>query len=352
MNIKFCLLAASVMLIISCVENKGVDKTALKVRCYQVQSSDNTTSTSSYPGKVSAASEVNLSFRVAGVIDKIDVKEGDFVRKDQVVAYMDNRDYKLQLEATQAEYDAIEGEVARIVALYRDQSVSKNDYEKAVNGLKQITAKLASHRNAYEDTNLKAPFDGYIQRVNFDKGEAVSAGMPVISLISSNAPEIVVNIPANEYIKRKDLLSATATLASYPGKVFNLKRVSITHKANLNQLYEVRFKVEHLNDTLPSVGLSAMVSLTYKDGEMGEFVIPVSAIVEQGGESCVWQVVDGKTCLRAVEVVRVKSDGTVIIANGLNSGDIIVTAGTRSLKGGQNVEPLEQPSKSNIGNIL
>ncbi|MFI3267879.1 MAG: efflux RND transporter periplasmic adaptor subunit [Rikenellaceae bacterium] len=352
MSIKLCLISLAFLFLASCVENKETKDVIVKVKCEEVKSVSDIVESSTYPGKVSAAADVNLSFRVAGVIDKIVVKEGDFVRKDQIVAYMDNRDYKLQLDATQAEYDAIKAEVDRIIALYEDESVSANDYDKAVNGLKQITSKLAAHRNAYEDTNLKAPFDGYIQTVKFDKGEAVSAGMPIISYVSASAPELVIYIPVVEYLKRGSLSSATATVNSFPNTIFNLERVGVTHKANLNQLYEFRFAVKPEDGKYPSLGMSAMVTLNYEGEENEKVSIPFSAVVEKDGASYVWQLSNGVVNLKQVEICEIKTNGTAIIDNGISCGDIVVTAGVNSLKDGQRVERLSAPSKSNIGNVL
>ncbi|MFI3262967.1 MAG: efflux RND transporter periplasmic adaptor subunit [Rikenellaceae bacterium] len=345
-------MSLSFAFLVSCAETSVTKESVLKVKCEEVKASCEQVDFSTYPGKVSSAADVNLSFRVAGVIDRVVVKEGDYVRNGQVVAYMDDRDYKLQLEATQAEYDGIKAEVDRIVALYEEQSVTANDYDKAVNGLKQITAKLAAHTNALEDTFLKAPFDGYIQKVNFDKGEAVSAGMPIIFYVSAAAPEIILNVPVTEYLKRDKFVSATATVNSNQDEVFTLERIGITHKANLNQLYELRLRVKPENGVYPSLGMSAMVTLNYGSPENGTLAIPFAAVVEQEGSSSVWRLSNGTVSLVAIDVCEIKSNGTVIVKGGISKGDIVVTAGVRSLKEGQRVEPLEASSKSNIGNIL
>ncbi|MFR9602700.1 MAG: efflux RND transporter periplasmic adaptor subunit [Rikenellaceae bacterium] len=352
MNFKQSVLVVSLLFFASCVERGATTHSTIKVKCEEVRSECGVGHTSSYPGKVMAVSDVNLSFRVAGVIDKIAAKEGQFVRRGEVVAYMDDRDYKLQVEATQAEYNSIKGEVDRIVALYGDHSVSQNDYEKAVNGLKQITVKLSAHCNAYEDTKLKAPFDGYVQTINFDRGEAVAAGTPVMKFVSASSPEIVVNIPAVEYLRRAKLLSATATLSSYPERSFALEYIGVSHKANLNQLYETRFRVLSEDGIYPTFGMSTMVSLNYDSAESSKLSIPLSAVFERAGASYVWRVVDNSTLLTPIEVGKINRDGRASVSGGLQAGDVIVTAGVNSLKEGENVEPLAKPSKSNVGNIL
>lgn len=338
----------------SCVEGeKNTQATIRQVKSESVSLVDENINSSTFPGKVYAASDVNLSFRIPGIIENVVVKEGDLVRKGDVVAFMDKRDYQIQLSATQAEYDGIKSEVDRIVALHKEQSVSDNDYDKAVNGLRQITAKLEAHKNAVNDTELKAPFDGYVQSINFDKGEAVAAGMPVLAFISCSAPEIIINIPASEYIKRKSLTSAWATIDIFPGQIFKLSRIGTTYKANLNQLYATRFSVEaSAEGVVPSAGMTAMVRLNYDDTDAEDVEISFSAVFESEGKTYVWVIENGEAIKREVSLGAVKKDGKVVVTEGLAVGEQVITAGIRSLSEGQRVEPIEARSESNVGNIL
>lgn len=352
MKFKLLVVVAVAMMTMSCVESEQRADSLRKVKCEAAELVEQVSESSKYPGKVHAAREVNRAFRVAGVVDQIRVKEGDFVREGAVIATMDSRDYKLQLAATQAEYDAIKGEVDRVIQLHEDESVSQNDYEKAVNGLKQIEAKLQSHKNALADTELKAPFSGYVQKIFFDRGATVSAGMPVLSIVSSSAPEVVINIPANEYIKREKLQSATAKSELYPDVTFELKRIGTTYKANLNQLYEARFQLAAAEGVTPSPGMTVMVSLNYGEIHDDRVSIPFCAVIERDGKSHVWIIESGKATLREVKLGEIKTNGRAVITSGISAGDQVITAGVNSLKEGQKVEPLAKGTDSNIGNIL
>ena len=63
-----------------------------------------------YPARTRSMEETNVAFRVSGTIERVFVKEGDYVRKGQLIATMDARDYRVQLEATQAEYAQIKAD--------------------------------------------------------------------------------------------------------------------------------------------------------------------------------------------------------------------------------------------------
>ena len=235
------LVAGLIIITSACSHKKTEVKSVQTVKAEMVQVYGGKNS-STFPGKVKAASDINLAFRISGPIVKIVVEAGSFVKKGQVLVEMDSRDYSLQLSATEAEYNRIKAEAERVMALYEKGSVTPNDYDKAVFGLQQITAKLDAHKNALADAKLYAPFDGYVQKRFFDAGETVSAGMPVISMISADLPEIEINIPSSDFIRRDRFESFSCSMDNYPDLSFPLELIGITQKANLNQLYTVRLK--------------------------------------------------------------------------------------------------------------
>lgn len=310
---------------------------------------------SSFPGKAKAASEINLSFRISGPITKINVTEGQFVRKGQVLAEMDSRDYAIQLSATEAEYTRIKAEADRIIQLHGKQSVSDNDYDKAITGLQQITAKYDAAKNTLADTKLTAPFDGYIQKRYYDRAEVISEGVSVFSMISDDLPEIEINIPASEFIKRDRFASYECVFDVFPKSVFSLELISINEKANANQLYTMRFRLNK-NRALrkPSPGMSAMVTIKYKPEERQNISVPTTAICETENGTMVW-VYDEITRTvkgRKVTVVQILNDGKVIISQEISAGEKIVTAGVHFLSEGEKVKLLSDVSSTNVGGLL
>ena len=153
-----------------------------------------------FPGCVRAAQEVNAAFKVGGTLRTIFAEEGEFVRRGAPLAALDARDYRLQAEAAEAEYKRVKAEAERVMALYADGAATPDAYDKARYGLQQITAKYENSRNQLADTEIRMPFDGYVQKRLFDPSTVVGAGMPVLTVVSAEAPEIEINIPGSEYV--------------------------------------------------------------------------------------------------------------------------------------------------------
>jgi RND family efflux transporter MFP subunit len=349
------LLTGSILIFTICAcSHKKADEAVIKtvktdtVRAYGKNNS------SVFPGKVKAAADVNLAFRIAGPIAKVYADAGSVVKKGQLLAEMDSRDYAIQLSATEAEYRRVKLEANRIIALYEKGSVTPNDHDKAVYGLKQIEAKYESHKNALSDTQLRAPFDGYVQKRFFQNGETVSAGMPVISIISASLPEVEIHIPASDFIRRSQFESFSCKMDIYPDKTFPLELIGIAQKANLNQLYTVRLRMKERAQQMPAPGMSTMVTVRYKPVETALTYIPFSAIFHNDGVTSVWVYNENTQTveIRAVSITDILRGGKAVISEGLNVGEIVVTAGVHVLRQGEKVRLLPAVPLSNIGGLL
>ena len=307
-----------------------------------------------YPARVKASKDIKLSFRVAGPIKQVSVDEGDFVEKGELLAQIDPRDYRTQLKATEAKYKEVKAEAERIMSLHEKGKVSDNEYDKAVSGLEQISAKYEAHQNELEDTRLTAPFAGHITEVIFDSDETVDAGMPVVTMIDTQHCEIVTHLPARDYIARDRFKNFTCKTDEYPDEQWPLELKNIVHQANLNGLYATRFKLKSPETNKIVPGMSAEVEINFKKEEKKLYQVPSSSVFERDQQSHLWVVDTDSHTIQSqpVEVVRIYSSGNAVIEGDLEEGSTIISAGVHSLTEGQKVKEIEEPSETNVGNIL
>ncbi len=348
------LLVGSLILVSSCtstIENNDI------IRSVVVDTVKYNTHNSlrKYPGKVISSQDINVSFRVPGVIKNIYVKEGEAVNTGKLLASLDDTDYKVQLDATQAEYNQIKSEADRVIALYKENGTTPNMYDKAVYGLEQITAKLAHAKDQMSYTSIYAPFSGVVQSINFDAHEAVAAGMPVISIVGVSAPEIEINIPSIEYANRKNYNDCVAVIDAMGKDKYKLIFIGASPKANANNLYTLRFKIDNDNKKIPSPGMVAMVEIPEINADNGVMKVESKAIVKTGEQSAifVYNPIDSCISSRAIRIIKLDTDGNAIIdSENVSVGDIVVTAGVNYLKDNMKVKPISKASKTNVGGLL
>lgn len=140
------MVALGAMAMASCSTRQSGGQKVMYVKADTVRASGATTPFE-YPGKVKASEEVNLSFQVAGKLKRIYVSDGGVVRKGQLVAELDDRDYRIQLEAVEAEYNNVKADAERVIRLYKQGASTASNYDKARYGLQQITAKYENCKN-------------------------------------------------------------------------------------------------------------------------------------------------------------------------------------------------------------
>ena len=299
-----------------------------------------------FSGLVKENSTVSLSFRTPGQIMRILVKEGSHVKRGQLVATLDTKDYQLQVDAAQTQYDQLKNEVERLGKLHEANSIAGNDYEKATSGLEQLRIKLQNAKNQLSYTQLTAPVDGTIQKLNFEPSEMVSAGMPVMDLVDTHKMEVEVNIPAEVY---RQLSQSSEAYCISAGERYELHRTNVLAKADANQLFTVRYAIDgHL-----SAGVNVDVYIEMGgDAAVKGLSIPAHAIFEDGGKTYVWVVEEGNIVKRhAITANSVDSEGMAVVESGISVTDRVVKAGVKALHEGDKVKIVTQQS-SNVGDLL
>ncbi len=304
-----------------------------------------------FPARVKASEEVYMSFKVSGSLMQVFANEGQFIRQGELLAQIDPRDYELQVQAAEAEWQSVKAAAERVISLYADSVATASDYDKARYGLQQITAKRDHAKNQLADTKLYAPFDGYVKQRLFDPPTVVGAGMPVVILHSSSMPEMEIFIPSSAYHRRGDIASFEAKF-DFMEEAVPLRLISISSNVNSNQLYTLRLALPSSMKDKPSVGMLAMVDVLFRATSDSAVEIPISAVFHADSAAYVWIVTGDKVVKRAVEIGGLHTDGTAAISSGLEVGEIVVTAGVHKLREGQMVKPLPQASKTNMGGLL
>lgn len=305
-----------------------------------------------YSGVVREAHIINLGFKTAGQIERIHVAEGDFVHKGQLLAELDDADYQLGVDALQIQYDQLKDEVGRTEQLYRQKSISTNDYEKATAGLRQLGVQLQANKNKLKYTKLYAPTDGYIQAVNFSPAEMVDAGTALFTLLDVSRMEVVADIPVGEY-QQRDCFTRYFCRVAGSEEELPMQLLSLTPKADGNQLYQLRLVFMGQPGKQLTAGMNVEVGIVMADTAATGFAVPLCAVFRDGDTSCVWLLgTDSTLVKRPVELDGMDAQGRAVIREGLTGSEQIVRAGVNMLQPGEKVRVIERPSKTNVGGLL
>jgi RND family efflux transporter MFP subunit len=270
------------------------------------------------------------------------------------VAQIDRRDYEVQMQVAQAQYDQVSAEAGRVVELHNRQSVTGNDYDKAVAGEKMVAAQLKNAQDQLNDTRLLSPVSGYIQKVNFMENELVDAGMPLATLIDVGHYQVEVDIPVSLYIERDAIVSFAGIQPAVSGEQFPLQLLSYSKKASNNQLYKLQLRLNPASQPKLAPGMDIEVNISLRSGVEPMVCVPLNALFNDGGKTFVWvyEPADGTVKKREVVTGKLTGDGRIRIVQGLQTDEKIVVAGVNQLNDNQKVEPIEPVSETNIGGLM
>lgn len=156
------------------------------------------------------------------------------------------------------------------MALYKDNGTTPNANDKAVYGLKQITAKYKHHKDQLAYTQLYAPFNGYVQKRLFRSSRNHRSRNARHCHDQRRNPRSGNKSACGRIYPPGQFDNYRTTFDIYPGETYPLKLISVTPKANANQLYTMRLQVvPGTRRAIPSPGMNTMVTipLPYRAGE-------------------------------------------------------------------------------------
>ncbi|NOU59407.1 efflux RND transporter periplasmic adaptor subunit [Marinifilum caeruleilacunae] len=322
------------------------------VKIFKVNASGNQ-QTKVFTGLVKESREVRMAFQVPGPLVKLNVDQGQFVKKGEVIAELDKRDFKVNLESANANYENAKLQAERYAALYQKKSTSKSVYDQTQAAFKLARAQKEAAENALEDTKIYAPFTGYIQSMFVENFEKIGAGQPIVSILDLNNLEVTVALSENDFLMRNTFESFTCSFENFKNTNFNLSLIDIERKPNGDNFFKMRLQLD-ANKQQVVPGMVASVSVSLKSEGTKSYKVPVESVFSNKGKSYVWIFDNNKQCVkqREVKMLGFDSKGMVNLADGISNGEIIVAAGVHSLREGQKVKMLVKKSNTNVGGQL
>jgi len=152
-----------------------------------------------FPGEVEASNKAEQAFRVSGEIIKLQAKAGMKIKKGQVLAQLDPKDFKLKLDDRKAKYDLAKIQFDRTTDLLEKKLIPIADFDKAKSNMLASKSDLALAQANYNYTFLRAPFDGIVSKVLIDNHKNVQAQQTILHVQTINNIDIVFQVPASVF---------------------------------------------------------------------------------------------------------------------------------------------------------
>jgi RND family efflux transporter MFP subunit len=309
--------------------------------------------TVSLTGQVQAQEEVSLSFRTGGRMIERSVNVGDQVKAGQVIARLESEtaqnaldSARANLVATVARLTQARNHLWRQQELLRDGWTTRAMYDQAVEAQKTAQAQVdSSHaqlntaREQLSYTELVADSAGSVTARGAEPGEVVPAGRMIVQLARQGGRDAVFDVPARVLQAAPPDPEVAVALAIDP-RVQTTGRVrEVAPQADpVTRTFQIRVG---LTDPPEAMRLGSTVTGTIHLGGSEGIEIPASALTAANRQPAVWVVdpASSTVSLRNVDVLR-HDLASVVVSQGLEPDEIVVTAGVQALRPGQKVRLL------------
>lgn len=307
----------------------------------------------SLTGHIEAENQVSFAFRLGGrVIERL-VNVGDQVEPGQILARLDPQNEISALRTAQANLVAAEGQLVKTQNAFERQDAllqrgftTRAQFDAAQQAMRaaqsQVDSSQAQLDNAEDRvgfTELHADAAGAVTAVGAEPGEVVQAGQMVLQVARQDGRDAVFDVPAQLLRQAPETAIIDVALTDDPTVKATGRVREIAPQADpTTRTFRVRVG---LTDTPAAMRLGSTVTGRVTMASSPEIALPASALTKFNQQPAVWIVDQDKKTVttRNVEILRF-DPATVIISQGLNPGEVVVTAGVQALHDGQEVRLL------------
>lgn len=287
-------------------------------------------------GSLRSRQGVMLRPEVSGRIAQLNFRDGERVRRGQLLVQFDDQLPQAQVKQSQAELSIAQANHKRNQELMAQNFISQRSVEESAANLEVAQAKLALAQATLARLKIVAPFDGIAGIRNVSVGDYLKDGTDIVNLEDIDTVYVDYRLPERFQTKLKKGQQALVELDALPGRKFEAQVKAVDPLIDANgRSIGVRASIVN-QKLLLRPGMFARVTTVFGVREKAR-VIPEEAIVPQGGRQYVIKLLPGpdKDSLvsQRVEVkVGIRRPGQVEILEGLKDGDTVVTAGQQRLQ--------------------
>ena len=290
-------------------------------------------------GKVDGEDNIAISAQVPGSITAIYVKEGDPVRKGQVLAQIDNTVMLQQIASTKQQLEFAESMFLKQKALWDQQIGSEVQYLTSKNTKENLEKALATLHDQLEMTRIKSPINGSVEEVNLKLGQMASPGLPAIRVVNFSTVKVVAEIAEAYAPKIKPGDKVVVFFPDFNTEInsqirFTSKYINPVNRTFISEVHLGPSKVDYRANMMAVVKIN-----DYRNAST--FTVPVTLIrdTQSGKYIYIAKEESGKLVAKRLPVtVGSIYNGLAEITSGITAGDKIITTGFNNLIDGELIQ--------------
>lgn len=286
-------------------------------------------------GQLTTNDETYLSFKSDGVVNSILVKEGDFVRKGQLLALLDLTEINARVKQAELNVEKSGRDYKRAENLYKDSVASLEQLQNAKTGLDAANHQLDAARFVRDHSEIRAFADGYVLRKFVNPGQVVTSGSPILQTNGASKCEWALKVGLSDKEWSAVAVGDSAVIVTDVSGDHKLDAV-VQRKSESADPYTGSFTVELkvTSKNVPSLASGLFARAQIKASAKQElWLIPYEALLDgNASKGYVYVTNDNKTAQKvSVEIVSIAKEG-IYVNKGLENAKSLIIAGSPYLK--------------------
>jgi membrane fusion protein (multidrug efflux system) len=287
------------------------------------------------PGSLKAWEDLTLAAEIAGTVDSVGPREGQWLKAGQVILTIDSVTQKANLEKARVDAEVKRSAMERLDRLVEDNLVSKQEYDNSVTAFEAARQNYELARIALDKSSVRAPISGVLDARFVERGEYVKVGNPVAEIVQVDRLKVLVDVPEKD-VRYLELGEEVSVIQSQIDTGETLQRtgklVHLAYKADpVTRTYRAKIEV-HNKDRDLRPGMIVRIEARRRTLE-DAIAVPLYAVVDLDGRKVVFVEEQGKARLRPVKIGRALGD-QLLIREGLKAGERLIVKGQQLLKEG------------------
>lgn len=276
-----------------------------------------------------AVQEATIVSKVRGIVQNLSVEEGDYVRAGQILAKIEDDQYRIESERAKATMDRLFNDFQRNKELFDKELISAEIFE---NSRFEYESQKSAYELAqlnYDHTSIKSPISGVISERFIKVGNMIGTDQQVFQVTDFDPIQAILHIPEHERSKIRKGQTAELKADALPGQTFigNVERISPTIDP-LTGTFKVTIYMNGAEEALRP-GMFGRVKIVYDTRENAK-MIPKTAVISEDETQSVFVVRDSLVFRKEIKTGYINGFHIEIL-EGLEDGEIVVTTGQGSL---------------------
>jgi membrane fusion protein (multidrug efflux system) len=294
-----------------------------------------------YNSTIEAENSVDVYAKVSGIIIDLKVEEGNYINKGQLLAKIEDEDYKLEESGAKATYEKTKRDFERSETMYRDKLLSENDYEQVRYNYEQAKITWERAKVRLGNTSIIAPISGILSSRTIKYGDYITVNTKVFSIVDMNTLITRVYIPEKDIVNVKVNQPAIITSDALGEKEFDgrIKIINPVVDPNTGTVKVTIALKGYANILKPGMFVKSHIIIATRDNTM---LLTKKAIVYNGIQSIAYVVKNGIANQVVLEIGFQDSEKVEVLNKNIKTGDKIIVVGQYGLKDKSKVKVINE----------